>query len=144
MDFTPVAMATIWHLCLQMATWNAFLFGKGVWQEGAVILFSVYGFVSLYLLWPSDANTDLLTILQLGSIFNETGIQMQPFSSRIYSWKCCLQNGGDFASAPIPGNKFQGSFSRNTKLFFDENAFENVPYKKAAILPRPQCVNIMT
>ena len=38
-------------------------------------------------------------------------------------------------------NKFQWNFDQNTMIFIQENAFENILYKMAAILSRPQCVN---
>ena len=39
------------------------------------------------------------------------------------------------------GNKLQWNFNRNSYIFVQENAFQNVVWKKAAILSRPQCVN---
>ena len=38
-------------------------------------------------------------------------------------------------------NKFQLNCYRNWKIFSQENAFENVVWKMAAIMSRPQCVN---
>ena len=38
-------------------------------------------------------------------------------------------------------NKLQWNFNRNSYIFIQENAFENVVWKMAAILSRPQCVN---
>ena len=38
------------------------------------------------------------------------------------------------------GNKFQWNLNRNSCNFIQENAFENVVWKKATILSRPQCV----
>ena len=38
-------------------------------------------------------------------------------------------------------NKFQWNFNRNSCIFIQENALENVVWKMAAILSRPQCVN---
>ena len=37
-------------------------------------------------------------------------------------------------------NKLQWDFNRNLYIFVQENAFENVVWKMAAILSRPQCV----
>ena len=37
-------------------------------------------------------------------------------------------------------NKLQGNFNLNSNIFIQENAFENVVRKFAAILSRPQCV----
>ena len=37
--------------------------------------------------------------------------------------------------------KFRWQWNKNTKNSIEENAFENVSCKMAAILPRPQCVN---
>ena len=37
-------------------------------------------------------------------------------------------------------NKLQWNFNRNSYIFIQENAFENVVWKMAAILSRPQCV----
>ena len=39
------------------------------------------------------------------------------------------------------GKKFQWNLNRNLYIFIQENAFENVVWKMAAILSRPQCVN---
>ena len=39
------------------------------------------------------------------------------------------------------GNKLQWNRNRNLSIFIQENAFENVVWKMAAILSRPQCVN---
>ena len=39
-------------------------------------------------------------------------------------------------------NKLQWNFIRNSYIFIRENPFENVVWKKASILSRPQCVNI--
>ena len=39
------------------------------------------------------------------------------------------------------GNKIQWHINRNSYIFIQENAFENVVWKIAAILSRPQCVN---
>ena len=39
------------------------------------------------------------------------------------------------------GNKFQWNLNRNLNIFIQENAFENVVWKMAAMLSRPQCVN---
>ena len=38
-------------------------------------------------------------------------------------------------------NKLQWNFNRNSNIFIQENAFESVVCKKAAILSRPECVN---
>ena len=38
-------------------------------------------------------------------------------------------------------NKLQWNFNRNLNIFIEENAFENVAWKMAAILSRPQCIN---
>ena len=40
-------------------------------------------------------------------------------------------------------NKFQWNFIRNSFIFIQENAFENVVCKTAAILSRPQCVKLV-
>ena len=37
-------------------------------------------------------------------------------------------------------NKLQWNLNRNSSIFIQENAFENVVWKMAAILSRPQCV----
>ena len=39
-------------------------------------------------------------------------------------------------------NKLQWNFNRNSYVFIKENAFENVVWKMAAILSRPQCVKV--
>ena len=39
------------------------------------------------------------------------------------------------------GNKLQWNFNQNLNIFIQENAFENVIWKMAAIWSRPQCVN---
>ena len=39
-------------------------------------------------------------------------------------------------------NKLQWIFNRNSYIFIHENAFENVVCEMAAILSRPQCVNL--
>ena len=39
------------------------------------------------------------------------------------------------------GNKLQWNLNRNLNIFIQENAFENVVWKMATILSRPQCVN---
>ena len=41
-------------------------------------------------------------------------------------------------------NKFQWNCYRNSNIFSQENAFENVLWKMAAIMPRPQCVKTAT
>ena len=38
-------------------------------------------------------------------------------------------------------NKLQWNLKRNSYIFIQENAFENVVWRMAAILSRPQCVN---
>ena len=38
-------------------------------------------------------------------------------------------------------NKLQGNFNRNSYIFTQENAFQDVVWKMAAILSQPQCVN---
>ena len=38
-------------------------------------------------------------------------------------------------------NKLQWNFNRNSYIFIQENALENVVCEMASILPRPQCVN---
>ena len=40
-------------------------------------------------------------------------------------------------------NKLQSIFNWNSYIFIHENTFENVVWKMAAILSRPQCVNIL-
>ena len=42
------------------------------------------------------------------------------------------------------GNKNQWNLNRNLYIFIQENAFENVVWKMAAILSLPQCVNLTT
>ena len=37
-------------------------------------------------------------------------------------------------------NKLQWNLNRNSYIFIQENAFENIVWKMASILPRPQCV----
>ena len=39
-------------------------------------------------------------------------------------------------------NKLQWNFNQNSYIFFQENAFEDIVWKKAAILSQPQCVNM--
>ena len=39
-------------------------------------------------------------------------------------------------------NNLQWNFNRNSNIFFQENAFQNVIWKIAAIMSRPQCVKI--
>ena len=41
------------------------------------------------------------------------------------------------------GNKIQWNLNRNSYIFIQENTFENVVWKMAAILSLPQCVNEM-
>ena len=36
---------------------------------------------------------------------------------------------------------FKGQMNRNSIIFIQENAFENVVWKMTSILSRPQCVN---
>ena len=50
-------------------------------------------------------------------------------------------NDGIFLIGPLGINKRQWNLNRNLKIFIQENAFENVVWKMAAILSRPQCVN---
>ena len=38
------------------------------------------------------------------------------------------------------GNKLQSNFNRNSNIFFQEKAFENVVWKIAAMLSRHQCI----
>ena len=40
-----------------------------------------------------------------------------------------------------PRNKLQWNVNRNSYIFIQENPFENIVWKLAAILSRPQCVN---
>ena len=40
------------------------------------------------------------------------------------------------------GNKLQRNLNQNLNIFTEENAFENVVWKMAAILSRPQCVHV--
>ena len=42
------------------------------------------------------------------------------------------------------GNKFQWNLNRKLNIFNQDNAFENVAWKMAVILSRPQCVNQYT
>ena len=42
-----------------------------------------------------------------------------------------------------PRNKLQWNFNRNSYIFIQENRFENVVWKMAAILARPQCVKFV-
>ena len=39
------------------------------------------------------------------------------------------------------GSTFQSNINQNLYIFIQENAFENVVWKMAVILSRPQCVN---
>ena len=41
-----------------------------------------------------------------------------------------------------PGNKLQWNINQNSWIFIKENPSQNVVWKMAAILSRPQCVNI--
>ena len=41
------------------------------------------------------------------------------------------------------GNKLQWNLNKNLYIFIQENAFENVVWKMAAILSRPQCVELI-
>ena len=41
------------------------------------------------------------------------------------------------------GNKLQWNFNQNTYIYIQENVFENVVWKMAGILSRPQCVNTL-
>ena len=42
------------------------------------------------------------------------------------------------------GNKFQWNFNRNSNIFIQENAFQNVVCDMTSILSRPQCDNIVS
>ena len=48
-------------------------------------------------------------------------------------------NAGILLIRPLK-NKFQWNLNHNSCIFIEENAFENVVWKMAAILSRPQCV----
>ena len=50
-------------------------------------------------------------------------------------------NAGILLNGP-PGTTFKEFFFRNTYIFVQENQFENVVWKMAAILSRPRCVNV--
>ena len=39
-------------------------------------------------------------------------------------------------------NKIGTNFSQNSYIFIQENVFENVVWKTAAVFSRPQCVNV--
>ena len=60
----------------------------------------------------------------------------------------CRQFGAELLSKPMLDllsigpleTNFSEIFNQNTKLFIQENVFENVVRKMAAILSRPQCV----
>ena len=41
------------------------------------------------------------------------------------------------------GNKLQWNFNKNSYIFIQENAFENVVWKMATISSRPQCVKLI-
>ena len=43
-----------------------------------------------------------------------------------------------------PRNELRWNLNRNSYVFIQENPFENVVWKMASILSRPQCVNIAT
>ena len=49
-------------------------------------------------------------------------------------------NAGILSIGPFNWNKLQWKFNRNSYIFIQENAFENVVWKMASILSRPQCV----
>ena len=59
----------------------------------------------------------------------------------------CRLAGAEPLSEPMlfiywtPRNKLQWNFNRNSYIFIQENPFENVVWKMAAILSRSQCVN---
>ena len=60
---------------------------------------------------------------------------------RLYSAKpLSVTNAGILLIKPLE-NKLQWNFSLNLIIFIQENAFENVIRKLAAILSQPQCVN---
>ena len=42
-----------------------------------------------------------------------------------------------------PGNKLQWNLNQNLHIFIQENAYENVIWKMAATLSRPQCVKVL-
>ena len=50
-------------------------------------------------------------------------------------------NAGILLIGPLGAIKFQWNFNRNSNIFIQENAFENVVCEMASILSRPQCVN---
>ena len=82
------------------------------------------------------------------------------FHSRKCVWEC-LENGGPFVSASMCysmdqahiwtnagilligplGTRVQWNFNRNSNIFIQENAFENVVWKMVTILSRHQCVD---
>ena len=41
------------------------------------------------------------------------------------------------------GNKIQWNLNRYSNIFIQENGFENIVWKMAAILSRPQCINAL-
>ena len=51
-------------------------------------------------------------------------------------------NDGILLIGTLLRNKFQWNFNRNSYIFIQENEFENVICEMAAILSRPQCVNL--
>ena len=51
-----------------------------------------------------------------------------------------LTNAGIFYNWTLR-NKIQWNFNRNSNIFIEENAFENIFCEMTAILSRPQCVN---
>ena len=64
---------------------------------------------------------------------------------RIYAWSApshYLNQRWNIVNWTI-GNQLQWNLNRNLYIAIQENSFENIAWKMAAILSRPQCVNVL-
>ena len=62
------------------------------------------------------------------------------FAAHIDLWSYTLLKSLSLSDNWALRNKLQGNFNRNSTIFIQENAFENVVCEIVVILYRPQCV----
>ena len=96
-----------------------------------------------------DLSSKQLSIKRVNSLWPSDVIWLQRVrSSLVHIMACCL-----LCTKPLPEpivihcqldpymNKLQWNSNQNTKIYIEENAFQNVVFKMAAILFQPQSVN---
>ena len=120
----------MWYLCVEMVQYNEFLIST-LDSDDLVLK---HQSTSCHRAERAPMRFQMFVFFCTHSVTYICVSKLTIVCSDAIIWTCHIANW-------TPRNKLQRNLNRNSYIFIRENTFENIVWKMAAILFRPQCVN---